>query len=460
MTLDVRQQQQGWPGLLGRLVAAPDTKALPERVAEIVRREDRDSERLVAVAQLGIAGLLWALYLAAPRPDDAVPSSLAPVPLALGLYTVFSILRLRLILRRPVRGLLVAVSIVADVALVLALIWSFHIEYGQPPGFSLKAPTFVYLLVLIVLRSLRFDPRYVLAAGLAAALGWGLLTVLAISLSPEGAVTRSFVAYVNGSRILIGAEIDKIVAILAITGLLALGARRAQRTLVAAVREEAAAREIGRFLSRGVAEQIAGSDLLIEAGHAEAREAAILMIDIRGFTAFAAKETPRAVVGVLNSFHSRVVPLVRAHGGVVDKFLGDGVMATFGAARVSPTAAADALRALDRLLEEAVQWQQDLAERGIGAHLQVNAAVAAGPVVFAALGSGDRLELTVIGEAANLAAKLEKHNKVEGSLAVVPAATLALATAQGYVPANPFAGRPAARIAGLAEPLDIVVRLA
>ncbi len=61
-----------------------------------------------------------------------------------------------------------------------------------------------------------------------------------------------------------------------------------------------------------------------------------MMIDIRGFTPFAATVPPKAVVDMLTSFHARIIPIVRANGGVIDKFLGDGVMATFGAAaRVS-----------------------------------------------------------------------------------------------------------------------------
>ena len=449
--------QPGARGVLARLFESPDIKTLPKRVAEIVRREDRASEYLIGFAQLGVAALLWTLYLVAPRPVDA-GMAITPVPLALGLYTAFSLFRLWLIIKRPVPGWFVGVSILADIGLVLGLIWSFHIEYGQPPAFALKAPTFVYLFVLIVLRSLRFDPRYVLAAGLAAAGGWALLTVAAIAASGAGTITRSFTDYINGSRILIGAEFDKLFAILVVTALLTLSSLRAQRTLVNAVREEAAAKEIGRFLSRGVADQIAQSETLIEAGHAVEREAAIMMIDIRGFTPFAATVPPKAVVDMLTSFHARIIPIVRANNGVIDKFLGDGIMATFGAAQPSRTAAADALRALDAVLRAALEWQNSLSERGVGVPLRVNAGVAAGPVVFATLGDGDRLEYTVIGEAVNLSAKLEKHNKVEKSRALVSAEALALAQQQGYQPSRHFKLRSAVQVAGVGGPIDIGAR--
>ena len=432
---------------------------LPERVRHIIAMEDRASERLIGYVQLGIGFLLWLLYLIAPRPADAAFSLLGPVPIALTIFTAFSILRLWLILRQKTPDWFVALSISVDVGLVLTLIWSFHIEYGQPPGFALKAPTFVYLFVLIVLRALRFDPRYVLGAGLAGAAGWAVLTAVVIAASDTGAITRSYTEYMTSSRILVGAEIEKIFALLLVTGLLTIGSRRAQRTLVASVREHAALDEVSRFLPKGVADQIATSNTLIEAGYAVERDAAIMMLDIRGFTALSMRVPPAGVVQILTSFHARVIPVVRANGGVIDKFLGDGVMATFGAAVPSETAAADALRALDQILIEARAWQQQLRQSGVQETLNVNSAVASGKVVFATLGDGNRLEYTVIGEAVNLAAKLEKHNKIEKSMALVPAATLNLAIAQGYQRGSDFVHRAAAEVAGVAGKLDLCARI-
>ena len=165
---------------------------------------------------------------------------------------------------------------------------------------------------------------------------------------------------------------------------------------------------------------------------------------------------PRRTVDILTSFHARIVPLIRQHNGVIDKFLGDGVMVTFGAVKASSTAAADALRALDAIMDEAVRWRQDLAREAGGLALEVNGAASAGPVVFATLGHSDRLEFTVIGDAVNLAAKLEKHNKIEGSRALTSLVTFELAKAQGYEAAT--ASRPimGAAVAGVAQPINLV----
>lgn len=429
---------------------------LPARVLALVRRRDRQSEYLLCCAQLLLAGTLSLLYTIAPRPADASMTQLAPVPIALTLYVCFIAVRIWLVVRQPSQRWIVAASIAADMALLLGLIWSFQWTYSQPPAFSLKAPTFVYIFVFISVRALRFDYRYVLIAGCAAALGWLLLSAVAIYVSPPGTITRNFTSYILSNHILIGAEFDKIFAIICVTGLLGLAAWRSERTLVEALREQTANREIGRFLSHGVADQIARSAFEIQAGDVTEREAAIMFLDIRGFTRLATSMPPETLVSLLTSFHRHVVPIVRARNGVIDKFLGDGVMVTFGAARPSSRPAADALQALEEILLAMKPWQAEVSRSGLSEPLRVNGAVAAGRVVFAALGDNNRLEYTVIGEAVNLAAKLEKHNKAEGTVALTPFAIYTLAGEQGFVPTLVPHIRKNVRVGGVDAETDLV----
>ena len=448
-------------GAWTRLAKPADASGLPPRVQALIRAQEAESERLIGWVQLSLAVTFAALYVIAPRPADSHMTMFAPVPVALAAYTIFTLARLRLSYRRPLPGWLLVLSILADTGLLLGLIWSFHLQYRQPVSFSLKVPTFIYVFVFIALRALRFDHRYVLASGAFAALGWGLLVLIALAAAQEGDVTRNFVAYITSNKILIGAEFDKISTVVMVTVLLTIAVRRAQLVLISAVRAETAGREIAKFLSSGVADVIANAHDIIEAGHAAERDAAILMLDVRGFTRFSMCVPPQQVVHMLTSLHARIVPLVRKHGGVVDKFLGDGVMATFGAIQPSATPAADALRALEDIMAEARLWRETLTSSGAGAGpesaLEVNGAAVAGHVLFAALGNGDRLEYTVIGDAVNLAAKLEKHNKVEKTRALVPAATYDLAQAQGYVSEPSPARRSGAQVAGVSELLDLVV---
>jgi adenylate cyclase len=149
------------------------------------------------------------------------------------------------------------------------------------------------------------------------------------------------------------------------------------------------------------------------------------------------------------------VPVIRKHGGRVDKFLGDGILATFGAVHPSATYAADGLRALDDLMIEARRWAESCRAAGRFCPT-VNGALATGRVLFGAVGDDERLEYTVIGEAVNLSAKLEKANKDLGTAALCDVATYDLARAQGYVPPAQNSMLSAVAVSGLARPLDLV----
>jgi len=338
----------------------------------------------------------------------------------------------------------------------MLLISSFHIEYSQPPSFSLKAPTLLYVFIFIGLRALRFDARYVLLAGATAAAGWIALVAYAAS-DPGGMpITRDYVRYMTSASILIGAEVDKIVSILVVSVLLAWSLSRARRTLIRAVREGSAARELKRFFAVDVAQAITHADESVRPGEGVSRDAASMFVDLRGFTPLSQALDPDALVGLLAEYQARLVPVIQRHGGSIDKFLGDGIMASFGAARASASHAADALRAAEDLLDEASRWRAEREAAGLPAP-RVGCAVATGPVIFGAVGDETRLEYTVIGESVNLAAKLEKQTKAEGVNALTSAATFTLAQAQGYAPRGRCETRQARHVGGVDEPLDLVV---
>ena len=442
------------PRILAPLSLTAAEQPLLPRAQALLARQEIESERLIGWAQLGVVGFFGTLYAVAPRPADA--TILEPVPIALGLYLAFTTFRLALSYLTVLPSWFLFASMLLDIAMLLGLIWFFHIQYDQPSSFYLKIPTFTYVFVFIALRALRFDPRYVLWIGVFAAAGWLGLAAYAVWDSGRAAITRSFVEYISGDAILIGAEIDKVVAILVVTAILTLAVRRARTILAQAVREEVRTRDIMRFLPRDVAEVITSAETVVQAGDAAEREAAVLLLDLRGFTRFCAGKEPREVVALLVGFHKQIVPLIAGHRGVVDKYLGDGVMATFGAAHSSPTAAADAMRAMEAIVGEARRWRQSLSADGNAPPL-VNGAVTAGPVVFAALGDSERLEYTVIGEAVNLATKLEKHNKAESTVALTTRDAFEIARAQGYDPAGGKERLEKRAVAGVSEPLDLIV---
>ena len=439
---------------------AQPIERLPERVKAAILSREEESERLIGWVQLLIVVTLGTLYILAPRPTDIPDGAVQPVPWVLGVYFVFAVIRLWLAHRRFAPSWFLAGTIVVDMSLLIGLIWSIHIQYDQPPSFYLKAPTLLYVFIFISLRALRFDYRFVLTAGVTAMLGWLGLVAYAVVVDygkDEDMVTSNYVAYLTGNKILIGAEVDKIVTILLVTVILTVALRRARDLLVMAVREGAAADDLKRFFAPETARQITGAEKEIAAGQGETRQTAIMMIDIRGFTTFAATIPADDVIRLLAGYQSHMVPVIQANGGTIDKFLGDGIMATFGATEASETQAADALRAADAVLDAARAWNSFRAKEGYTTTMAVNVGVAAGPVVYGAVGDETRLEYTVIGDAVNLAAKLEKHNKDLRVSGLTTADTLALAREQGYEPPGEREIIPDCDVGGVSKPIDLVV---
>jgi adenylate cyclase len=88
-------------------------------------------------------------------------------------------------------------------ALLMTTIWSFHIQYMQPPTFYLKAPTLLYVFIFIALRALRFEARYVILAGVTAAIGWLILVGFAAVQSGDAAITRDYIHYMTHNALLL-----------------------------------------------------------------------------------------------------------------------------------------------------------------------------------------------------------------------------------------------------------------
>ena len=429
---------------------------LPERVRRTIQEQGDATERLIGWVQFAVVLTFATLYAIAPKTFPA-EQAFQPVPWAIGAYMAFTLIRLFLAYRISLPGWFLLVSIVIDMVLLFSLIWSFHIQYMQPASFYLKSPTLLYVFIFIALRALRFEARFVMAAGLTAALGWLAMVAYVISVDPtNNMITRNYVEYMTSNSILIGAEFDKIVSILVVAIILGVALIRGRALLVRSVAEGVAAQELSRFFAPEIAQRIRGSDQEISAGSGEIREAAVVNFDMRGFTRLAETASPDQVMGLLADYQHHVVPVIQAHGGSIDKFLGDGIMATFGAALPSTTYAADALRAVSEAIEEARRWQEDLRARG-EACPEVNAAVASGRVIFGAVGDETRLEYTVIGDPVNLSAKLEQHNKHLGTRALCDAATYERALAQGYAPVGVQRQIAASPVAGVGQAVDVVV---
>jgi len=179
--------------------------ALPERLKVVIRDQQERSEVLISVIQLAVVTIFGLLYIISPKTfsDDVI---FTPVPWVLGIYLAFSLLRLSLSIKRKLPDWMLYFSAVADITLLMGLIWSFHVQYEQPPSFYLKAPALLYVFIFIAIRALHFDPRFVVATGLSAVVGWGIMVLYVLFSDPvDQMITRDYVEYMTSNSVLIGA---------------------------------------------------------------------------------------------------------------------------------------------------------------------------------------------------------------------------------------------------------------
>jgi adenylate cyclase len=176
-----------------------------------------------------------------------------------------------------------------------------------------------------------------------------------------------------------------------------------------------------RYVSKDVYDQLVADPSLAALGGAR-RTMTVLFSDVRGFTAMSEKGSPEEVVGQLNEYFSRMVQVVFDHRGTVDKFVGDMVMALFGAPLDDEDHAEHAVQtalAMTRALSELnTRWQAEGRPT-----LDIGIGVNTGDMVAGNIGSDTIMSYTVIGDAVNLGARLESLNKDYGTRIIISDAT-------------------------------------
>lgn len=437
------------------VVPTGKVSALPLRVRQAIQRQQEAGQVLVGLVQVGIVTVFGVLYVVAPKTFSA-DVGIEPVPWALGGYFVFALVSFGLAYTRRQPTWFRFMSPLVDIGVLLLLIWSFHIQYQQPASFVLKAPTLLYIFIFIALRSLLFDPAYVIITGVSAAIGWLAIVTYSVSIDGRGMITRDYIEYMTSNTVLLGAEFDKVLSIIVVTVIIAVAMGRARSLLVAATAEGTRARDLERFFEPDVAKQITQSETEIEPGRGQARSAAILFVDIRGFTDMVSATPPDEIIALLTEYQARLLPPIHKHGGTSEKFLGDGMVAAFGAVVADDRCAADALAAVDDILGSVDQW--NAARRADGkAEIKIGLAVTTGRVVFGAVGDESRLEYAVVGHPVNLSAKLEKLNKDEGTRALCTIEAYEEALAQGYRTVSAVDQLTQRTVPGVSGPVDLVV---
>jgi len=180
-----------------------------------------------------------------------------------------------------------------------------------------------------------------------------------------------------------------------------------------AIKSEISKVTLGRFLPEKVIEA-AGEDPLSLLHEPRIVDATVMVTDLRGFTTLAETMPPADAFALLNEVQGAFARAVQNHGGTVDKFLGDGMLAVFGAPEPLDDHASRAIEATIEI-RRVINTVNERREKEKQGTLKIGVAVHSGPVVAGCIGSGARLEFTIIGDTVNTASRLEGATKDKGT---------------------------------------------
>ncbi len=170
-------------------------------------------------------------------------------------------------------------------------------------------------------------------------------------------------------------------------------------------REEVARANYSRFMPEYVVKQLLENPDSFRLGGAN-QTITVLFADIRGFTALSERENPEKVVGLLNRYFTAMSEIIFAHGGTLDKYIGDGLMAIFGAPTATPSDAVNAMKAAVAMQKRLLPLNEELKALGFAA-IEVGIGLHTGEATIGYIGSEQRSEYTAIGDTVNVAARLE-----------------------------------------------------
>ncbi|MCW5748951.1 MAG: adenylate/guanylate cyclase domain-containing protein [Alphaproteobacteria bacterium] len=412
-------------------------KSVPAEVARLLTEAETSAERIVALVRCGLGGAAGALFLAvivpATTPDSLVARHL-PYILAFSIgYLAVGIASFVLAQPGRFRGWMTWLFTTLDLCFWAGLTISVVVKMKVPTNYFIATPPVVVTFLILALVSLRTNPllqTYALCFTVA------VFVCLFVwvqnsgfeEAQPPAAVMELLQRPQNFMRL----------SMLLVMGLtLVCVTFRTRRLVDRAIVETTQRNALTRYLPPQLADRMAQiDDRRLREGALQ--QAAVLFVDIRGFTTLAEGVTPAALSSLLGEFRSIVEAEVHAHNGIVDKFVGDSVMAVFGAPEAGADPAADAVAcavaisgAVDRWNDARRRQKLEPVVIGVGAHW--------GEVFCGAVGHGARLEFTVLGDTVNIASRLEEATKEARCRVVVSKALLDAARAQpgaeaGWIP--------------------------
>ena len=396
-------------------------------VAAGIAREERAGLAYMFWGRLLALGAL-AIWVATTLPFERSGAYLAAIVL-------FALLGAPpyLLARRGLGGWKVtAFFLLIDVALlsyILIVPPPFFAE-GWTAQLNLRLPNFLYLGVFLVGMALSYSPALVIWTGAAAIAAWttGFLWVAflpdsytyssrdVLDKDVDMSLAAVMARFADPKSVSLTTLYNQVVFLVLVTLILALAVWRSRLLVRRQAAAEAGRAALSRYFSPNLVNELSKSTS--ELDRPQVQPAAVLFADMVGFTAISEKLDPNALVALLRDFHGRLARLAFAHGGTVDKYIGDAIMVHFGTPRPKPDDPARALACAAAMIEEMQRWNAERGARGEAA-VSLGVGVHYGEVLVGNIGDARRLEYTVLGDTVNVASRLERLTREAGTPLIV-----------------------------------------
>lgn len=293
-----------------------------------------------------------------------------------------------------------------------------------PEQMAFRFGNFNYYYMMIAIFALgSYSARAMLLAGGVCVFAWGA-GVLWISTFPETLFEipgfdqpqARLERFMDPFYVSMDLRVTETLVLLITTAILATSVARARRLVSEQVHAARERSNLARYFPPNIVEEIAGHDSVL--GTVRTQKVVVMFVDMVGFTRVAETVTPEELIEMLRAFHRRIEAAIFDHHGTLDKYLGDGVMATFGTPEPDPADATNAIRCARRIFDLVDEWNER--RRGAGFPVvKLSVGMHYGEVVVGDVGTKRRLEFAVIGDTVNVASRLEESTRAIGCKMVV-----------------------------------------
>lgn len=426
--------------------------------------DEAERQGLMLAAKVRIIAMLVIIFWVAidnPNPGLGYYYDLFQV----GAFTVLGALQWFCFHRKIHVHALKYVFVFLDCAL-LAIIFSTPNPYYAieiPPAVIMDGSNFLYFFVILMQATFSLRPSLVVWCGvcMAAARSGMLIWFLNqpgvfTNLDLQNQSVEAFIAArADPNFLYLGFwATDVIVSLLVAFGL-SVVVRRSRFLVVSRTIAERSRANLSRYFSPNVVDHLSSSEDALSGAHEQ--KVAVLFADIMGFTKMCENEAPEAVIQLLREYHNRLGQAVFANSGTLDKYIGDGLMASFGTPNRTPNDASNALQCAIDMLDSLAVWNSERRANG-QEEIRIGIGLSYGAVIVGDIGNAARLEYSVIGDVVNVASRLEQLTRTLKSPLIVSDSLVAAIQTEGNADMPGISrldGKQSVQVKGRSGPVQI-----